>query len=576
MPGPAAAAGRRAARPTSCSSSGPARSRPGYDPDEAERARISEIVRRLDGLPLAIELAAARLHTIDVAEVADGLDRRFRLLAAGPRTSSRHRSLGAAVEWSFDLLADELQGVFADSRRSRRRSRPTAPPPSPASTSATAADALDALTERSLVMRAPGGRYVAARDAARVRAERLAADGRRRASAAATPVTGRWIAGGRRPAARVGHHGPLRDRRRAARAARGARLAARRTARSSSPAGSWRRSATRLPAAAPRRAGVGRPGPGRRPRRHAAHAPAAGDERRCRVAARRPRRDGGALDRALDVTSAARRRSTASVAQGLGDQALFEGRLDDAVDAGYRRRATVAGADREPSLIARGTAVLALAYAGDPTAAEAAARCSRERRRRRDALRRLRLVLRRRSRAQRSTSTLARQRLARAIELAERSGDVVRGRHRRHVEGVDRGPRGDPHVAAEQYRRLLDHWRRAGMWSTQWTMLRAVAGLLAGSAGTATPRCSSAPSPRRRGTACSARTRWRSPRSARRLRDDARRRRLRRRRSPSGRVLDGDAAVEHALERCEPQPLTVTSAAARRRCRAWSCRPSRG
>ena len=57
-----------------------------FDPDAAERATIAEIVRRLDGLPLAIELAAARLRTLDVEEVATGLDHRFQLLSTGTRT----------------------------------------------------------------------------------------------------------------------------------------------------------------------------------------------------------------------------------------------------------------------------------------------------------------------------------------------------------------------------------------------------------------------------------------------------------------------------------------------------------
>ena len=77
---------------------------PAFDPDPGELAIVAEIVRRLDGLPLAIELAAARLHTLDVAEVAAGLDRRFLLLSSGYRTSSRHGSLSAAMSWSFGLL----------------------------------------------------------------------------------------------------------------------------------------------------------------------------------------------------------------------------------------------------------------------------------------------------------------------------------------------------------------------------------------------------------------------------------------------------------------------------------------
>ncbi|WP_158550753.1 BTAD domain-containing putative transcriptional regulator [Geodermatophilus sp. TF02-6] len=64
-----------------------------------------EIVRRLDGLPLAIELAAARLRVLSSAEVAERLADRFRLLTGGRRTATpRHRTLRAVVEWSWGLL----------------------------------------------------------------------------------------------------------------------------------------------------------------------------------------------------------------------------------------------------------------------------------------------------------------------------------------------------------------------------------------------------------------------------------------------------------------------------------------
>ncbi|HEY9294697.1 MAG TPA: BTAD domain-containing putative transcriptional regulator [Microlunatus sp.] len=66
---------------------------------------VLEIVRRLDGLPLAIELAAARLRALPVADIARLLSDRFRLLTGGSRTSlPRHRTLRAVVEWSWDLL----------------------------------------------------------------------------------------------------------------------------------------------------------------------------------------------------------------------------------------------------------------------------------------------------------------------------------------------------------------------------------------------------------------------------------------------------------------------------------------
>jgi predicted ATPase/DNA-binding SARP family transcriptional activator len=68
---------------------------------------VVEIVRRLDGLPLAIELAAARLRGLPLADVASRLDDRFRLLTGGSRTAlPRHRTLRAVVEWSWELLSD--------------------------------------------------------------------------------------------------------------------------------------------------------------------------------------------------------------------------------------------------------------------------------------------------------------------------------------------------------------------------------------------------------------------------------------------------------------------------------------
>ncbi len=73
--------------------------------DESNVRDIVEIVRRLDGLPLAIELAAARMRVLPVHEVALRLSDRFRLLTGGNRTAMpRHRTLRAVVEWSWDLL----------------------------------------------------------------------------------------------------------------------------------------------------------------------------------------------------------------------------------------------------------------------------------------------------------------------------------------------------------------------------------------------------------------------------------------------------------------------------------------
>ena len=74
---------------------------------------------------------------------------------------------------------------------------------------------------------------------------------------------------------------------------------------------------------------------------------------------------------------------------------------------------------------------------------------------------------------------LARARLTRAVELAESTGaSFVAGVAGASKASID-ARLGDPVAAAEDYRRLISHWRRAGMWSTQWTMLRSIAALLA-------------------------------------------------------------------------------------------------
>ena len=74
---------------------------------------VVEICRRLDGIPLAIELAAARARAIDVAEIARRLDERFGLLKAMRRGSDpRHRTMHDAISWSYDLLAADEQELF--------------------------------------------------------------------------------------------------------------------------------------------------------------------------------------------------------------------------------------------------------------------------------------------------------------------------------------------------------------------------------------------------------------------------------------------------------------------------------
>ena len=79
----------------------------------ATTPRWSEICRRLDGIPLAIELAASRLHSMTVIEVRDRLDDRFRLLVGSRRGLERHQTLRHAVQWSYDLLDDDEKALLA-------------------------------------------------------------------------------------------------------------------------------------------------------------------------------------------------------------------------------------------------------------------------------------------------------------------------------------------------------------------------------------------------------------------------------------------------------------------------------
>ncbi|MEU4619428.1 BTAD domain-containing putative transcriptional regulator [Actinoplanes sp. NPDC023801] len=133
--------------------------RPGFTVDAGTAGDVVRIVRGLDGLPLALELAAARLRTLGLAELADGLSDRFRLLTTGSRTAQpRHRTLRAVIAWSWNLLTGEERalaeriavlpgGVTATSAAVI------------AGTGPATADLLAALVDRSLLQLAPGGRY---------------------------------------------------------------------------------------------------------------------------------------------------------------------------------------------------------------------------------------------------------------------------------------------------------------------------------------------------------------------------------------------------------------------------------
>jgi hypothetical protein len=88
--------------------------KPDFAVREENAAAVAAVVRRLDGIALAIELAAARVPAMTPAELARRLERSFAVLAAGRRDAAgRHQTLRAAIDWSFELLAEPEQRLLA-------------------------------------------------------------------------------------------------------------------------------------------------------------------------------------------------------------------------------------------------------------------------------------------------------------------------------------------------------------------------------------------------------------------------------------------------------------------------------
>ncbi|MFG3341566.1 BTAD domain-containing putative transcriptional regulator [Glycomyces sp. NPDC048151] len=129
---------------------------PAFTVDEANADTVLQVCAALDGLPLAIELAAARLRAMSLQDLAARLDDRFGLLAKGPRTAEpRQRTLRAVVDWSWDLLDPDERLVLA------RLSVFSGSADLAAACEVCSADedAITGLVEKSLVQRLPGGRY---------------------------------------------------------------------------------------------------------------------------------------------------------------------------------------------------------------------------------------------------------------------------------------------------------------------------------------------------------------------------------------------------------------------------------
>ncbi len=451
---------------------------PDFDPDGTELACVVEIARRLDGLPLAIELAAARLHTHELGEVAAGLDQRFALLSSGFRASDRHGSLGAAVSWSYGLLDEDLQQTFTDLSVFSGSFDAAAAAAVCGHDPRATAEALARLVERSLVMRAPERRYVLLETLRAFGADELDRTGRADAVAerhARYQVD--WVAEANRRLLEPGRP-VLADFDAAVPELRSAltwsldhgdiELAGRLVSRL------LHYGFLRL-----------RPDVLVWAEQVAEHdpdddSPVASDV--WMIAAYAAWMAGDVAEsgvrsaRALEVAEKAGDTVSPAALAAWASFELFEGRLDEAA-TWYRRSADGASADPGQRLMSTASEVLALAYAGNPAASELASQLLAEVADRHTAY--AAYVWYCAGEAELAVDLdQARARYTEALRLAELThASFITGLAAASKASIDARV-GDPGAAADDYRRLIDHWRRAGMWSTQWTMLRSIAGLL--------------------------------------------------------------------------------------------------
>lgn len=441
--------------------------------------RIGRIVARLDGLPLAIELAAARLYSHDVEEIEAGLDERFAFLSSGNRTSPRHDSLAAAVAWSFDLLDEPLQQTFADLAVFSGPFELAGAAAACGLDRGTASDRVSRLVERSLVMRYPGRRYVLLETLRAFGREHLVADGRLdEVGGRHARFTVEWVLeAGRRlalPGSGAVHqiddavpelqraldwlldHDEIEQAGRLVSSLLDYGLL---RLRPDVLAWAARVAAVDVHDRSPLAPVVW--AAGAYAAWMAGDLPAAGDRAR----------------RALRVAETADRPVPARVHGALGVYELFAGRLD--VSATWYGLAADEAASTEPAYwpIPAGTEIMVRGYAGDAAApglaGELVARigdspspyaayawyCAGE------------AVLA-------TDPVRARERLERSLRIAEMTGATfVTG-----IAGASQASLevrlGDVERAVSAYRWLIQHWRRAGMWSTQWVMLRSIAVLL--------------------------------------------------------------------------------------------------
>ena len=176
---------RRTGTPSRCSRERARAHDPEFELSDGNDAAVAEICRRVDGLPLAIELAAARCELLSPAEIAERLETALGALGAGARDApARQQTLRATIDWSHELLTEDEQGLLRavrrvrrrrDGRRRRRRSpaptstRSTASSPRACSCAAGSADGHTRLTMLETIRAYAGERFAAAADADAVR-----------------------------------------------------------------------------------------------------------------------------------------------------------------------------------------------------------------------------------------------------------------------------------------------------------------------------------------------------------------------------------------------------------------------
>ena len=462
--------------------------RPGFAPKPAERDILIDICRRLDGLPLAIELAAARMATMGPGEVARRLDRRLAILTRGRRTApARHQTLRAAIEWSYNLLDRPERLVFEGASVFSGGLTLDAAEAMWAAGSASGDEVVDvitALVDKSLLAldaRRAVPRYVMLDTLREFARERLTARGEAaRATVAHAdhfaafaceaaphiqgPAEGEWVARLDAETAnfRVAHESARRAHRADLAGAMSASLVWFAFWRMRAEVLSWAErlaDGVEMGATAVRVGALAAAGRGAWMR---------GDLKRSAVLAGR-------------AVAAAEGDPVGRLGwHVLGDVGLFSGRLDRAQVA-YEQadRLAEAAADVYHSALLRGCRALVRVYAGDPVRAAAVAADSRAAGREcgnPTALAWSDYV---------TGETLLSADPDRALVHLDQAAALAEPVSNEFVQGVAglsavslRARHGDPAASARAFVEIIDRWERGGNWRQQWTTMRQAAELL--------------------------------------------------------------------------------------------------